>query len=238
MKSIIIVCCAAMVVSCGCSKRRPQKLAQMYHQQSVAHAALAMSVPEEEAVAYRRSLDAIDKAIELDDRAEYKAFKATVLFKMQQFTLSERLFEQALQKVDSGALRGEILNNYACLLAQTGNVDRALHMWQELGHDEHYPTPELAFVNQGRIFALKDDYPKAKESFLKALALAPDYVDAHYYLMLLAKDHGETHLAKQSAQAALYLAPDHKGVAMAAAQLGMGAVDGVGKAPLGGSFAT
>ena len=118
-------------------------------------------------------------------------------------------------------LKGEVLNNYACILAQNKQETEALAIWHNLVNDEYYLTPEVAYVNQGKVYGAAHDYPKAKESFLKAIQLAPDYLDAHYYLAALAQEHGDTSLAKKTISDALYLEPGNKGITLLAQQLGI-----------------
>lgn len=220
MNKYILVLLCGLALS-GCGKKNEKKRAAVYHQKSVEHVAWAIQQPEQERAFFCKALDAINHALDLDHAPEYFALKGTILFKMGEFVQSERSFIEALKIIPSGPLRCDVLNNYACLLAQMGRDEQALGIWRMLTLDEFYITPEIALVNQGRVLALKNDYQKAKEAFLKAISLAPDYVDAHYYLMSLAQQQGELNIAKQAALSALSLAPEHQGVCLAAAQLGV-----------------
>ncbi len=209
------------VVLMGCGKKKNEKLAQNYYKLSVAQLSHAVNSSGEELLACKQALDYIDKALEQQPTAEYLAFKATLLLKLQHFDDSQKFFKLALKEKIAPALKGEIMNNYACLLAQHNQESQALDIWRNLVSDEYYLTPEVAYVNQGKVFAAKDKYKEAKKCFSKAVELAPDYVDAHYYLAVLAKQHGDMSLAKNSMSAALYLEPMNKGIQLAAQTFGI-----------------
>lgn len=205
----------------GCGKKSNQKLAQSYYRLSVAELGRTVSSPGDELLACKQALGYIDKALEQQKTAEYLAFKATLLLKLARLDESKKFFELALKEKMPPVLKGEILNNYACLLAQSNQQKEAISVWQSLVDNEYYLTPEVAYLNQGRVWASDNNYQQAKSCFLKAIELAPDYLDAHYYLAVLAKQYGDVSLAKNSISAALFLEPQNKGIQLIANQLGV-----------------
>jgi Tfp pilus assembly protein PilF len=184
-KTIVFIGCLLVV---GCGKRKNEKLAQNYYKLSMAELSRVVDSSGEELLAYKHALDYINKALEQQQTAEYLAFKATLLLKLARFDDSKKFFKLALKEKLTPTLKGEILNNYACLLAQSNYEQDAFAIWQRLVNDEYYLTPEVAYVNQGRVLASKTEYQQAKNCFLKAIELAPDYLDAHYYLAILAQN--------------------------------------------------
>ncbi len=206
-------------VSCG--KKKNEKLAQNYYKLGVAELSSDINSSGEELLACKHALEYVDKALEQSSSAEYLAFKATLLLKLACFDDSKKFFKLALKEKASPALKGEILNNYACLLAQINQEKEAFAIWDKLVTDEYYLTPEVVYVNQGKVFAARDEYQDAKKCFSKAVELAPAYCDAHYYLAALAQNHGDISLAKNSMSAALYLEPENKGIQLAAQKFGV-----------------
>lgn len=205
----------------SCAKKKNTHLARTYYQMSTLELLNEVDTEEKEQLACKRALDYIDKAIEQDDQPEYLAFKATLLFKLKHFDESSGYFKKALNKQTQPAIKGEILNNYACLLAENGKIDEAFGMWRALEVDPYYLTPEVAFFNEGKVFATLKEYDKAKTCFLKATTFAPNYLDAHYFLALTAIRCGDLALAKNSISSVLYLEPTHTGAAQVAQKLGI-----------------
>lgn len=205
----------------ACGKKNNKKLAQNYYKLGMTELSTKIETPGQEILAYKQALSYIDKALEQETTAEYLACKATLLFKLKNSEQAKILFTQALQEKMPLPLKNEILNNYACLLAQNNQEEEALRIWQKLVNDEYYVTPEVAYVNQGKVYEAKQKYHEAKECYSKALALAPDYLDAHYYLTTIAQKQGDTSLAEQTITQAYSLDPSNKGILMLAQQLGV-----------------
>lgn len=217
-KLAMLSLCLGMV---NCGKQKNQKLAQNYYKLSMAELSRTVNSPGDELLAYKQALSYLDKALEQQKNAEYLALKATLLLKLNRLEESKKNFKFALKEKTTPALKGEILNNYACLLAQCNQRQDAFAVWRDLVDSEYYLTPEVAYVNQGRVLAAENNYQQAKECFLKAIELAPDYLDAHYYLAVLAQQHGDKALAKNVISTALFLEPDNKGMHLLAQQLGI-----------------
>ena len=215
MNFLVIIVLLCLLGSCG--KKKNIRLAQNYYR-------LAMLELTDEACSvqsYKKALKYIDQALQQDCRADFLAVKGTLLFELKHIDESAETFKQALEICQDPGLKAEILNNYACLLAFSNKFDEAEKIWQSLINNKHYLTPEVACVNQGKMAIDRHDYLQAKTHFLKALAFAPSYLDAHYYVALTACALDDTSLAKQSVKTVLYLEPQHRGAQNLALTLGI-----------------
>jgi len=199
----------------GCEKQSNTKLAHAYFKMAFTE----LGDDADPVAAHKRALVSINKALELQEKAEYYALKATVLFNLGDSALSQTCYQKALALQPEQAMRGEIVNNYACLLAHQKQYDQARTMWKGLTKDALYQTPEVAFVNLGRLYAEEKNYMAAKESFQNAVHIAPSYLDAQYYLGLMAHKLGDSQLAAKQTKMLLSLEPTHQGAQWLAAQL-------------------
>jgi Tfp pilus assembly protein PilF len=196
-----------IVSSCG--KKRNEKLGQTYYKLALLELTTqeqSQSTPDH---TYRQALLNAEKALSEDERPEYLALKGTILFKLNHIRESLMYFKKALAINPDPVVKAEILNNYACILAQTGKTKKALFIWKNLERNNHYLTPEVAIFNQGKVYANKQDYNHAKSLFLNAIYIAPQYLDAHYSLALAAFACGDLKLAKNELKTVLYLEPSH-----------------------------
>jgi Tfp pilus assembly protein PilF len=162
----------------SCARRTNSRLAVEYYKMSL----LELESVKSSEYSRRRALRYINKAIDQESNSRYLAHKATLLFLLGDEKLSLRLFDSAIEKSASSEIRCEILNNYACLLADRGRKDEALSIFRRLENDKNYLTPQVALVNQAKIYFDLGDYLLAKQKLRLAVYLAGDYVDAHYYL--------------------------------------------------------
>ena len=163
-------------------------------------------------------MEYVNKALAQQERAEYLALKATLLFRLNYEDEGLFCFDEALSCNPNSAVRTEILNNKACLLAENGmknndlnKINEALDLWAMLQLDKDYLTPEVAYVNAAKVFFNKKDYKKVNDLLFKAIHLSPGYLDAHYYLASNAYFLEDFLLANKQVQTVLYLEPNHKG---------------------------
>jgi tetratricopeptide (TPR) repeat protein len=200
---------------CGCGKKsedKNQKLAQTYYKLCMLEVSQYSDGGDSPQTTYRKALSHIQEALKYKASAEFFAVKATILFRLGDFEQSCQNFEQALACDDACAkVRASILNNYACLLAQMGKADRALDIFDKLAKDSDYFTPQAAVFNKGKIFFDKQNYEYAVKEFSQAVALAPEYVDAHYFLALAAFNLKNITLTKREIETVLFLEPAHEG---------------------------
>lgn len=191
----------------NCGKRQNPKLAQEYYKMSL----LELQEPTPTVMAYRQALQHINRAIEQEKKPTYLAHKATLLFLLQQEEESLDCFKKTLSLRMDPALRTEIYNNYACALAQHGNREEALKIFEKLEYDKHYLTPQVALVNQAKLYCDQKKYGQAKQKLLEAIDLAPDYLDAQYYLAVVHYRLSEHKDALCAVEKTLQLEPSHRG---------------------------
>ena len=215
----------AEIFFCGCGKKpddKNQKLAQTYYKLCMLEVSQNSDNGDSPQTTYRKALSYIQEAINYKASAEFLAVKATILFRLGDFEQSCQSFESALAFNNvSAKVRASILNNYACLLAQMGNVDKALGILDNLAKDNDYFTPQAAVFNRGKIFFDRQNYEQAVSEFSRTVALAPEYADAHYFLALSAFKLQNKALAKKEMEAVLFLDPGHEGAIALADKLGV-----------------
>ena len=204
---IIIFLSALFFTSCS-KKNKNKKLAQNYYKMSI------LDLEDENLTEknYKKSLQNIEAAIKEDpDNSIYLAHKATILFLLKKSDESEKIFQKALSVKSPPTTKTEILNNYACLLASSGKSEKALKIFEQLENDKNYLTPELAQVNQAKIYYEKKDYPIAKTKLAKAIRNSDDYVDAHYYLGVVSFLTNDFETSRQAMEKTILLEPTHIG---------------------------
>lgn len=199
--------------SCG-KKQKNETLAHSYFKMAFSELSGEPTVQ-----GYKKALVHMDKALGYDKKPEYYALKGTVLFNLQDYDAGQQAFEQALAANPSPQLRSEVLNNVACLWAQKGEVKRACDTWLALIDDTSYQTPEVAYVNMGKLYTNQGDFISAYSCFDKAVSIAPSFVDAHFYAAYAAHKQGDLVAAKKELDIVLSLEPEHVGAGALAAQL-------------------
>lgn len=196
-----------LIVSSGCIKRTNKKLGVDYYKMS----SYELEDGKPDVCTYRKALKHINKALDQEFRAEYLAHKATLLFLLGKEDESFDCFKQALKLPVGPNIRAEILNNYACLLAKKGDREKALELFEQLESDKDYLTPEVALINQAKIYYEDANYDRAKVKLSRAVCIAPDYVDAHYYFGLVCYALRDYDKALQAARKTISLEPEHQG---------------------------
>jgi len=196
-----------VVMLVGCGKKEKIELAKNYYQLGMLELENAHSLPE----SYHQALIYIDRALAVQPMAEYYATKAMILYNLGHAQESTAFFKKALAYSPTGKLRAEITNNFACVLAHLKHDNQALALWQQLIADEHYVTPEVAWFNQSKVFVSRKEFDRAQQCLHKAIEIAPQYVDARYYLAILAFSKHENEQAVLQLDTILALAPEHAG---------------------------
>lgn len=165
----------------SCGKKEPVRDAEFWYKKSLQE--LCLSQPGE--IAWRTALGSVDKALVLDKtRERYWVLKGTLLLKLGMPQMSKNAFEQALHYVAVPSLRAEVLNNYACALAELGDELKAFALWQEALATPTYQTPEIVYCNQGQYWLIKQQYDKAIIAFDRAIQISGEYSDAYFYRAL------------------------------------------------------
>ena len=194
------------VLFIGCGKVKNSNLAQDYYKMSMLELEEATSD-----TACRHSLQYINQALEHESSPQYLAHKATLLFLLSQKDESLSCFNKLFKLRMSPTIRSEIENNYACLLAKCGKTEQAKQIFERLEKNKNYLTPQVALVNLAKIYLECGEQALAKQKLERAVELAPDYVDAHYYLSLVCFSSGQNDLALQSIERTIDLEPAHGG---------------------------
>jgi|SaaInlStandDraft_4_1057021.scaffolds.fasta_scaffold06743_4 tetratricopeptide (TPR) repeat protein len=189
----------------GCGKKQKTELANNYYELS------SLELKDDNDAYYKRALLYVEKAIEQDERPEFVARKATLLFKLGRQEESLLCFELLLSRKMDPYIKAEILNNYACVLGQSGKLAKALEMFTTLEKSKNYLTPEVALVNQSKIYSEMGKDDLAQKKLLRATQLANNYVDAHYYLAVVSSSLDDQKRMQEELQTTLFLEPEHEG---------------------------
>jgi Tfp pilus assembly protein PilF len=191
----------------GCGKKKDTNLAQTYFK--MAFCDLADSAKTHGA--YQAALQHINQALVLEKKPEFLALKGTLLMHLGHLHLSESCFKEALLlPTTEDGLHEQILNNYACLLAQLGKTEDASRIWRDLASSPVYNTPEVAWVNIGKLELSAEHFGKAANAFTTAAMLEPQYVDAHFYCAVAACAAGKNRQADEALKKVLQLEPSHQ----------------------------
>jgi tetratricopeptide (TPR) repeat protein len=177
----------------GCGKKKPVQDADFWYKKTLQE--LQLEAPGE--VGWRKALGSLDHALVLDaKKADYWSLKGSLLLLLDMPMLSIDAFNVALKNASTPTKRAEVLNNYACSLSQLGREEEAFASWQAALNTSSYQTPEVVYCNQGQHWLRKQDYEKALAAFNKAVSLATEYSDAHFYKALslfYLKRYGQAH---------------------------------------------
>lgn len=205
-----------LICSFACTpKQQKQKRARTAYQLAL----FELSHGKQGNRSWRKALSHLEEALKSHETAQYCALKATLLFLLEKSQKSEMWFKRALKQCNNPRVKNEIMNNYACLLAQRGEKARALVIWDALIADEQYLTPEAALVNRGKLYAKQGLMDKAYDNFSRAVRLSPGYIDAQFYFALAAEQCNKITLAKDAVRTVLYLDKNHQGAVALADRL-------------------
>ena len=182
MKISLFFQAVAVVLFFGaCGKKEPVRDAEFWYKKSLQELRLGQS----NEIAWRSALGAVDQALLLDKtRERYWVLKGSLLLKLGMPQMSINAFESALRYATVPALRAEVLNNYACALAEVGDEARACALWSDALAIPTYQTPEAVYCNQGQYWLHKQEYVKALSCFDRAIQIAGEYSDAYFYRAL------------------------------------------------------
>jgi tetratricopeptide (TPR) repeat protein len=205
-----------LIIFAGCGKKKDAKLANTYFKLAFNDLADASKTN----ATYQNALQHINQALTLANKPEYLALKGTILMQLGHLQASHECFKQALTlPIEDNGLREQILNNQACLFALSGNTDQARAVWQELSASPDYTTPEVAWVNIGKLQLSGQHFGSAAEAFKTAALLEPNYVDAHFYAAIAAHAAGHNRQAHEALKTVLLLEPEHQAARALACRL-------------------
>lgn len=192
-----------VLTGCG-GHQRKQSLANNYFEQATLAAHEGNS---------KKALQLLNKSLSVQETPQALAFKATILYQLNDVGASVSLFEKIINQTKnvSSTLRADIKNNYACVLNRSGNTHEAQHIWEGLTKDPDYLTPEVAHFNLALLSLSQKDFAAAVDKLQQAVSLAPDYVDAYFYLGMIYVHNELWDDAQQQFKSVLTYAPEHVG---------------------------
>jgi tetratricopeptide (TPR) repeat protein len=100
----------------------------------------------------------------------------------------------------------EAHNGLGAVYLRQQRWDEAIPLFKKAIENMYYPTPELAYVNLGRAYQGKRDYPNALNSYERAIEMRPQDPVAYWELGLLYQEmdqHGPAANAFQQARSLL-----------------------------------
>jgi Tfp pilus assembly protein PilF len=179
MKSKVFFLGIAMsLVVAGCGKKKQEQDAQFWYNAALQE----LQLGQRNEVTWRAALSTLANALAMDDKqADYHLLKGSLLLLLDMPALSLQIFEYALTLPATPGKKAEILNNYACALAQIGREEQAFVAWEQALAQPAYLTPELVYCNQGQHWLRKNEWGKALSAFDRAVNLVAEYSDAHFY---------------------------------------------------------
>lgn len=190
----------------GCAKNKNENLAHNYYQLAL----LELEDDTNKDFSYRKALAYTQKALENSDNHVYKSFKASLLLLLGEQKEALEIHKTLMDSNLDSTTLADVKNNYACALAQVGNLDNALKIWTDLTIDKSYLTPEVAFLNKAKGLALKKDYQASKAALCEAIAKDQSYEDAHFNLALVSFYYlNDLSLAKEAIAKAVFLDPEN-----------------------------
>ena len=186
-----------MLVGCGGSNIRKKQAALTGYKQ----AALEVREYQEkhDVNELHKALNSIDQSLAHYETSNALALKGTILLQLEQTASATPIFERiAHDKTISKAKQADAQNNWATALYQLGSFEKAKILWQELAHNPHYISPELAYYNLGYAElneayqtayrdrsnqnAITRHLEQALEYFKQAIAISHEFIDALFYM--------------------------------------------------------
>src|SRR3990167_1211143 len=171
----------------------------------------------------KKALNLVDKSIEYKSTHKALLLKATLLYSINELNVSVALFKKIINdKKTPPAMKADALNNYASVLYDMGNHDQADEIWNSLGVNKDYLSPELAYFNLGlvhlrRATNIPDDSPeyfgeleKAERRFKQALTISKYYTDALFYLGQIYIRRNQLQQARNTLIDLLIESPEHE----------------------------
>lgn len=208
MKKIILISISLFLTSC--SKRNNVNLAKNFYEQSIVEAQDGK---------LKNALQIINKSLEIKPDPNSYALKATILYQLKEYHESLPIFQKIISdKKILPTLKADLMNNQACALLAIHKESEAKLIWEQLISDKNYISPEVAWFNLGLLEfkeSINNKYNvsnllKSKEFFTKATSLAPEYVDAYFYLALVLCYLKDYSIAKNLLLHLITISPEHE----------------------------
>jgi type IV pilus assembly protein PilF len=101
----------------------------------------------------------------------------------------------------------EAHNNLGNLLSLRGKREEAIREYEKAVAIVTYPTPEYAYYNMGREYALLKDLPKAEAMYQHAIVLRPSFVEAYQELAMVQSEEGKWEESVRTLEKMVKIAP-------------------------------
>jgi len=117
---------------------------------------------------------------------------------------AEEYLRMAIRKKPDYA---EAHNNLGNLLSLQGKSEEAIREYEKAVENVTYPTPEYAYYNMGREYALLKDLPKAEAMYRRAIVLRPSFVEAYQELAMVQSKEGKWKETARTLEKMVEIAP-------------------------------
>ncbi len=117
---------------------------------------------------------------------------------------AEEYLRMAIRKKPDYA---EAHNNLGNLLSLQGKSEEAIREYEKAVENVTYPTPEYAYYNMGREYALLKDLPKAEAMYRRAIVLRSSFVEAYQELAMVQSKEGKWKEASRTLEKMVEIAP-------------------------------
>jgi len=188
-----------LILSTGC--RTPPAVKE----EAVSRMRLADSLLQEGKAT--QALGELLKAVELDpdNPAIYNLLGIIYLEK----GLNPQASESFKKALDLNPKYLEVHNNLGTVYLRTGKIPEALAEFTLVLNDPLYATPHFAYYNRGQAYLALKDYGQARQNFIQAIRLSPQYSLAYHGLGLAWKGSGNLEEAAEAFKKAIAYAPQY-----------------------------
>ncbi len=136
------------------------------------------------------AMNKLQLALEFDDRYVPAHTVLAVLYeRIREYGKAEQQYRRAVQLEPQG---GSVNNNLGAFLCRTGQVKTSLQYFQKAEKDPFYPTPYVAYGNEGTCQLKLGKTDLAIQNFRMALSMKPGYVDGLYQMAKIYYNKGHS----------------------------------------------
>jgi len=126
------------------------------------------------------ALKKLKLALKFDDQYVPAHTVLAVLYeRIHEYGKAEQQYRRAVYLEPKG---GSVNNNLGAYLCRTGKVSASMKYFRKAEKDPFYPTPYVAYGNEGTCQLKLGKTAQAIQNFRMALSMKPDYVDGLYQM--------------------------------------------------------